>query len=304
MVTYPHLRMAQPAHDRAGLQRSDEAWLDQAWADAGTRVLVIAGASLPVRDGQIVWMAPTEAPDGVRVLLGEVDGVTHFALLLEEPPEGSTSLEWRGLRAIVQSFADGDPGEAPLVFHAMGIAEWHRATRHCARCGAPLSVRAAGHELECSDCQRIQFPRTDPAVIMLVTSGEPGSESECCLLGRQAQWPEGRYSTLAGFVEPGESLENAVRREVLEEVGVRIGQVDYFGNQPWPFPSSLMLGFVARAESTGIAVDGAEIEDARWFTRAEMKAGAEEGTLVLPGGVSISRSLVEAWYGGPLLGRW
>ncbi len=139
---------------------------------------------------------------------------------------------------------------------------------------------------------------------MIVASGEPGGEDERCLLGRNASWPPGRYSTLAGFVEPGETLEDAVRREVFEETGVRVGDVDYFGNQPWPLPASLMLGFLARATSTDVAVDGSEIEDARWFTRAEMKDGAETGTLVLPGGVSISRSLVEHWYGGPLPGQW
>ena len=148
------------------------------------------------------------------------------------------------------------------------------------------------------------WPRTDPAVIMTVTHGERGSADERCLLGRQSAWPEGRYSTLAGFVEPGESLEDAVRREVREEVGVVVGDVDYFGNQGWPFPSSLMLGFHGRAVTTDITVDDREIEDARWFTRAQMKAEAEAGTLLLPGGVSISRSLVEDWYGGPLPGRW
>jgi NAD+ diphosphatase len=138
----------------------------------------------------------------------------------------------------------------------------------------------------------------------VVTSGEPGAEDERCLLGRQSVWPEGRYSTLAGFCEPGESLEDAVRREVAEEVGVAVGQVEYFGNQPWPLPASLMVGFVGRAETTEIVVDKHEIEDARWFTRAEMKAEAEAATLILPGGVSISRSLVEHWYGAPLPGHW
>jgi len=139
---------------------------------------------------------------------------------------------------------------------------------------------------------------------MIVISGESGTDDERCLLGRQAAWPEGRYSTLAGFCEPGETLEDAVRREVAEEVGVTVGEVTYFGNQPWPLPASLMLGFVARAESTEIRVDHDEIDDARWFTRAEMRTEAEAGTLVLPGGVSISRSLVEHWYGGPLPGQW
>jgi len=300
-VTYPHIEMAQGAHDRSGLQRADDAWLAEAWAAPATRVLVIADGRLPVADGQARWVSPAEAPDGVRVLLGDLDGVVHFAMLLDEvPAEG----EWTGLRAIVQSFVDQDSTEAPLVVHAMGIAEWHRATIHCPRCGGRLEPHAAGHELQCVDCQRLQFPRTDPAVIMVVTDGSPGADDERCLLGRQASWPEGRYSTLAGFVEPGESLEDAVRREVLEEVGVHVGDVAYFGNQPWPFPSSLMLGFVARAVSTDLDLDGAEIEDARWFTRAQMQAEAEAGTLVLPGGVSISRSLVEFWYGATLPGRW
>jgi NAD+ diphosphatase len=301
-VTYPHIALSQGAHDRTGLQRNDEVWLAQAWADPGTRVLVLAGARLRESDGRALWVSPSETPDGLRVLLGETRGIAHFAVLLEDVPEPVG--EWHGLRTIVQAYADGDATDAPLVFHAMGIAEWHHATRHCPRCGGVLVSRSAGHELECTQCHRLQFPRTDPAVIMVVTSGEPGSESERCLLGRQASWPPGRYSTLAGFVEPGESLEDAVRREVLEEVGVRVGAVDYFGNQPWPFPQSLMLGFVARAETTEVDVDGAEIEDARWFTRTEMGAGAEAGSLVLPGGVSISRSLVEHWYGGTLPGRW
>ena len=139
---------------------------------------------------------------------------------------------------------------------------------------------------------------------MTVTEGEAGAESERCLLGRQASWPPGRFSTLAGFCEPGEALEDAVRREVKEEVGITVGDADYFGNQAWPFPSSLMVGFHARALTTEIRVDEHEIEDARWFTRAEMKAEAEAGSLVLPGGISISRSLVEDWYGGPLPGQW
>jgi NAD+ diphosphatase len=184
------------------------------------------------------------------------------------------------------------------------MAEWHWATRFCPWCGGPLEPRLAGAELVCTECGKAQFPRTDPAVIMAITHGEPGADDEALLLGRQNSWPAGRYSTLAGFLEPGETLEDAVRREVWEEVGVRVGEVTYFGNQPWPLPASLMLGFLGRAETRDIRVDGREIEDARWFTRAQMKAGAENGDLVLPGGVSISRSLVEHWYGGPLPGSW
>jgi NAD+ diphosphatase len=208
------------------------------------------------------------------------------------------------LRAVVQSLVDETIANGPLVLHAIGLAEWHWATRHCPRCGGRLEPRQAGHVLRCADCGRDQFPRSDPAVIMLVTDGEPGSPDERALLGRSPAWPAGRYSTLAGFVEPGETMEDAVRREVEEETGVRVGEVTYFGSQPWPLPASLMVGFTGRAIETTIDVDGSEIEDARWFTRQEMRAEAEAGTLVLPSGVSISRSLVESWYGGTLPGHW
>ncbi|TWG89928.1 NAD+ diphosphatase [Nocardioides sp. J9] len=139
---------------------------------------------------------------------------------------------------------------------------------------------------------------------MLIAHGEPGAPDERCLLGRGATWPAGRFSTLAGFCEPGEALEDAVRREVHEETGVVVGDVTYFGNQPWPLPSSLMLGFQGRALTEEIRLDDDDVEDARWFTREEMRRKAESGALVLPGGVSISRSLVEDWYGGPLPGSW
>jgi NAD+ diphosphatase len=139
---------------------------------------------------------------------------------------------------------------------------------------------------------------------MAITHGDAGSRDEAILLGRQRVWPKGRWSTLAGFCEPGETLEDAVRREVAEEVGVEVGQVDYFGNQPWPLPASLMLGFVGRANSRELDVDGAEIEEARWFTRDDLRAGIGAGDILIPRSVSISSSLIEHWYGGPLPGGW
>jgi NAD+ diphosphatase len=315
-VTFPHLDLAANAHDRAGVHRVDEAWLEQRWADPESRVLVVSGTRIRPVDGRLEWVPPPDAPDGLRLLLGERDGRTWFAVLVRPEDAPGERGEWVGLRAVLMALAsaavvDGVPtrgpltgGAAPLVFHAIGLAEWHHATRHCPRCGATLEPRAAGHELACPACGKTQFPRTDPAVIMAITHGEPGSADEACLLGRQASWPPGRFSTLAGFCEPGESLEDAVRREVAEEVGIRVGTVTYFGNQAWPFPSSLMLGFTGRADSQEIEVDGREIEDARWFTRAQMKTEAEAGELLLPAGLSISRSLVEHWYGGPLPGSW
>jgi NAD+ diphosphatase len=300
----PHVALSEHAHDRHGLMRTDEGWLDERWADPTTRVLVLSGARLRPVDGRLVWVSPEEAPAGLRVLLGERDGVVHFAVIVEPDDAPGDRDEWVVLRAIVQSLADETIADGPLVLHAIGLAEWIRATRHCPRCGGALEPRQAGHVLHCTSCGRDQFPRSDPAVIMVVTDGEPGSPDERALLGRSPLWPAGRYSTLAGFVEPGETMEDAVRREVEEETGVRVGDVSYFGSQPWPLPASLMVGFTARAVATAIDVDGSEIEDARWFTREEMRAEAEAGTLLLPGGVSISRSLVESWYGGPLPGRW
>jgi NAD+ diphosphatase len=228
----------------------------------------------------------------MRIFLGSRDDVAHFALVVDEPLDEG---RWTGFRAVVQTLPEPDAG---FMVHAIALAEWHDGHRFCPRDGSRLVASDAGHVLRCEANAHQQFPRTDPAVIMMVTDGERA------LLGRQESWPEGRYSTLAGFVDPGESLEEAVVREVAEETGVEVAEVTYFGNQPWPFPQSLMVGFFARARTTDIHVDGAELSDARWFTREEMKEQAESGTLVLPGGISISRSLVEAWYGAPLPGSW
>lgn len=301
-----HEILAADPHERSAHRRRDEEWLEERWNDASTRVLVMAGARVRPTSGRLEWVSPDQAPAGVRVLLGEHRDTAWFALVADDAAGliGDDERAWLPLRGVLPLLAGEASEEAPLVFHAVGIAEWLASTRHCPRCGAPLEPRAAGHELQCTSCGRPQFPRTDPAVIMIVTAGEPGTEEERCLLGRQSVWPAGWFSTLAGFCEPGETLEDAVRREVAEEVGVRVGAVEYFGNQPWPLPASLMLGFVGRAASEAIEVDQDEIEEARWFTRAELREQAEAGEVRLPGGVSISRALIEHWYGGPLPGEW
>ncbi|WP_183096126.1 NAD(+) diphosphatase [Nocardioides stalactiti] len=265
-----------------GLRRTDDAWLDARWAADGGRVLVISGTRVRPRDGALAWLSTSEAPDGVRVLLGDRDGTTWWAVITGPEDAKAEPDQWFPLRGLLPFISGDAVAEAPLVFHALGLAEWHWVTRFCPRCGGGLSPRAAGHELVCDRCGKAQFPRTDPAVIMLVTAGEPGSDDERCLLGRGAIWPTGRFSTLAGFCEPGETLEDAVRREVLEETGVVVGDVTYFGNQPWPLPSSLMLGFLGRATSEDISLDDDDVEEARWFTRAQMREEAEAGTLVPP----------------------
>lgn len=301
-MTFPHLELAADPHDRVGERRADDAWLEHAWSDPETRVLLMAGSRVRPDDDTVPWVTPAEVPaEGVRVLLGERGGRTWFAQLLDSSYAEEEG--WVGLRDLLPYLAGSGVDEAPLVFHAFGLAEWLRATRFCRRCGQRLAPVLSGHELVCENGHR-EFPRTDPAVIMTVTRGEPGADDEELLLGRQEVWPTGRYSTLAGFLEPGESLEDAVRREVAEETGVVVGDVTYFGNQPWPLPASLMLGFHARALSREIRVDGVEMQDARWFTRRAMQEETAAGSLVLPGGVSISRSLVEDWYGGPLPGSW
>ncbi len=290
MVDPNQIALSQWPHDRVAHRRQDADWLAEQWADPRTRVLPLSGGRMALGEQGLGWVSAPEAPEGVRVLLGERDGSVRFAVLTPQAQPG-----WRSMRSIAAMVDDQD---GVFAVHAVGIAEWVARTKHCPACGGQLRIELAGHLARCVSCGAEQFPRTDPAVIMIVVA------EDRCLLGRHPSWPTGRFSTLAGFVEPGESLEAAVRREVFEEAGITVGQVDYFGSQPWPLPASLMVGFVAHAESTDIRVDGTEIETANWFTREEMLRQATSGELALPGGISISRSLIEHWYGAALPGQW
>lgn len=300
----PHVALSVRAHNRIGLHRTDQAWLDAAWAEPSTKVLVLNGTRLRPVDGRPEWIGPDRAPEGERLLLGQRDGVTRFAVIAADPSAlPGEKEEWVGLRGLFGLLARTDEvavEEAPWLFHAIGLAEWRWSMRHCPRCGGHLEPRSAGHELVCADCGKPQFPRSDPAIITAISHGEPGSPQERILLGRHANWPPQQWSTLAGFCEPGERLEDAVRREVYEETGVEVGEVSYFGSQPWPLPASLMVGFLGRATSTEIHVDGAEIAEARWFTRDELGRSLAEGTATVPQSVSISSSLLTAWYGRAL----
>ena len=226
------------------------------------------------------------------IFLGLSSGDPIFALALP-PSETPPALDRPATFASLREFGTLLPGaEASNLVYARAMAIWHQNHPYCARCGTRNQATESGHSRTCTNtaCGHKTFPRTDPAVIMLIT------HEDSCLLGRQPQWRPGQYSTIAGFVEPGETIEHAVRREVAEETGVKVGAVRYLASQPWPFPSSLMLGFRGEALTTEIVRDTQELEDCRWFSRADVKAAETgDGTLLLPHRSSISRWLIESW---------
>ena len=293
MTPRPWFPFAAPPHDRDAEQRTQEG-LAAVQADSSTRVLVIsAGHVASDGSGGLRMLSPARAPAGEPAYLGRAGGIPYLAVMVDRVPEELCPRPVRELAATLDALEGG------LLAHATGLAAWHATHPHCSRCGAVTVAARGGHVRECQSCGGLHFPRTDPAVIMLVTDTD-----DRALLGHQPSWPQTRYSTLAGFVEPGEPLEAAVRREVAEEVGIVVGDVTYAASQPWPFPSSLMLGFFADARTAEIGVDGVEIASARWFSRADLQAATTSGEVQLPGTLSISRWLIETWYGGSLPGTW
>jgi NAD+ diphosphatase len=273
---------AGEALDRAGPYRADEAWLAARLADPATRVVAASAAGVIVAGERPRMFAVDALPDGVELVLLGVDGDGHAVFAAD--PGDELPGERRGLRDLAPMLSQAEGG---MVAHAVGLLNWHRRHRFCANCGAPSEAREAGHVRVCPACGTQHHPRTDPVVIMLVTDGDRA------LLGRQAQWPAGRYSALAGFVEPGESLEEAVAREVREEAGVRVDDVRYRSSQPWPFPTSLMLGFSARWAGGEPVVRDGELEDVGWFTRQAIV----DGDVQLPPPTAIARRLIDEWLG-------
>jgi len=295
------LALSRGTVDRLTEKRSDREWLDAAWADPAARVLVVSDGQALVRidDDQaaLILVPPDQAPDGTRFLLGQdADGVVYFGVSAALPaaPDGARPAS---LREVGTLLGDRDAG---LLTHAVALANWHDTHTHCPVDGTPTVAGPGGHFTVCPKDGTEHFPRTDPAVIMLVTDPD-----DRCLLARNVAWPGRRVSILAGFVDPGESAEQAVIREVGEETQIKVTNVRYVGSQPWPMPRSLMLGFRAEAPAgQDIVVDTEEIAEAFWFSREGLVAAIRAREIALPPPVSIARQIIELWYGGPLPSTW
>ena len=282
------LPLAAAEVDRSAHLRSDEAYLQSSWPNAlvlqfnsekfasqSNQLTFVKGASLGEYDSQIDYF------------LGVKDGENFFLRHLNDETSKS---EFKSLRAIGSFLSPRDIG---LAVHAQGLANWHSKHPRCSLCGGPTVVVLAGAVRRCPTDESEHYPRTDSAIIVLIKN-----DKDQILLGRQKVWPKYRFSTFAGFVEPGESFEHCVIREVREEAGVELIKINYLGSQPWPFPASLMIAFEAITNTPELArPDGDEIEEIRWFSREEMKSAILDKSLILPFEISVARQMINAWYG-------
>jgi NAD+ diphosphatase len=285
--------------------RDDAAWLDERLADPATRFVAVTKSRNLILNGgepRAYFHGRDTIADLVSArttvaLLGMGEGqaveAAHFAIDLSHVPEEellarSPAGALMDLRQLVQVIPSA---EAAMLAYARGLLYWHERHRFCGACGSPTVSRSAGHLRACTNdqCGASHFPRTDSAVIMLVHDGDR------CIMSRQSHWPPGMHSTLAGFLEPGESLEEAVAREVHEETGIRVSDVRYHSSQPWPFPSSIMVGFYARVTGGEFRPNLAELESAAWYTRDQLKTIGNSDRFRLPNAYSIARRLIEDW---------
>ncbi|WP_413331542.1 NAD(+) diphosphatase [Microbacterium sp. 2P06AB] len=297
------MRMQPPALARSVFQpspeeRSDETLIDRLRSDPSTRVLEVRGDRARLRGDRLVWAAPEHVDDAAEpaewAFLGRAgDGSARLIAARTVAPQPDEETDWASLRISGGDLVDEDAG---AFVTAVALGRWFADFRFCPRCGSPARLRSAGWSRVCTGCGREQFPRTDPAVIVAVSD----VRNERLLLGQNAAWAvDNRFSTFAGFVEAGESLETAIRREVAEEAGVVVDDLVYRGSQAWPYPRSLMLGFHAVANDASQArPDGEEIVAVRWFDREEIRASlAGAGPVILPGSASIARRLIADWCG-------
>jgi NAD+ diphosphatase len=264
----------------------------------GARLVAMAGERIVLANGSALLDPERIAAPGPTLFLGRLDGAPVFAAALAperaEAFDAEPDLATNDLRSLA---AEGSvaPHELGLVATAKSLLAWHARNRFCANCGARTELAAGGYRRDCGSCDTHHFPRTDPVVIMLITRGDR------CLLGRSPRFKEAMYSCLAGFLEPGETIEAAVRRETFEEVGIRVGAVTYHASQPWPFPASLMIGCVAEALDEAITLDPVELTDARWLTRDDvsaMIAGTHPEGLTVPPPMAIAHLLMRAFVDG------
>ena len=288
--------------DRLTPKRRDEKWLAEHLESPDACFIPVWDSKQLFAEGSAphpVLLARAEIGELLKtaetvVFLGWNEARTYFALDLPRSSSGfADNLARFGQFHDLKKFgALLEPSQAALLAYARALTHWHRRHRFCGDCGGPTVSVDGGHRRVCTNpqCGEQHFPRTDPAIITLVHSGER------CLLGRQSVWPQGFFSAIAGFVEPGESLEDAVVREIFEETGIRVGEVQYHSSQPWPFPSSIMLGFTALALGENIRLMDHELEDGRWFSRKDFQDRLEAGVLRLPSSFSIAFRLIEDWY--------
>jgi NAD+ diphosphatase len=298
----PRLGYTASLIDRASEKRNDEAFLRALMADAHAGVYAIAGEMVVLKAGDEIhdpMFRPDEVaalgPQTETVFLGLIDGAGRFGVGLDpsavEPLKAQNRFVITDLRSIAMQGLVGQDHLPPLA-EAKAMLHWHARHRFCSNCGAPSRLVEAGWRRDCPSCKATHFPRTDPVVIMLAINGDR------CLLGRQTRFVKGMWSCLAGFVEPGETVEEAVRRETREEAGITCGRVRYFATQPWPFPMSLMIGCHAEALTSDITVDRSELEDARWFDREEaalMLLRRHPVKLGTPPAVAIAYHIIRAF---------
>ena len=262
-------------------------------------MLVHAGSIVVDDAGAMLRLPGDHDVPGTRVFLGAEGAAQVWAAVLDadalaQLPPGA---RLEGLRDAIGRLADADGREAEheLALAAVALANWHDSHAHCPQCGAPTELRSAGWVVWCPVDEREWYPRTDPAVIVAMTDPD-----DRLLIAHAAYWSAKRYSLLAGYVEPGESLEQAVHREVAEEASLRLRDLVYIGSQPWPFPASLMAGFTAKVDDPAFTLDTTEISDAKWVTRPELVELVRAGEIILAPRGSIARQMVEDWYGGPI----
>ena len=288
--------------DRASELRSDEAALDRLWNSA--KIIRVSNSKLATDGKSLQFLSATEVEklitskiftSGDKYFLGieTASKVAYFAWDCDEVglPAGETSTE--GLASLRELGGTLDEFQLGISMHVIALSNWHRSHPHCSKCGAETKSTLGGSVRACVKDQSQHHPRTDSAVIVLVKD-----KDDRILLGHQPIWPDGRFSTFAGFLEPGETFEQCVEREVFEESGVKVNEIKYLGSQPWPFPASIMIAFSAVVDDPSTAkADGVEITEVRWFSRDDLKSSVADGSLLLPPTISVARKMIAMWFG-------